>query len=59
MAAALDDVDPAAVTVLVSHGDAIRTTIAYLHGVKPHGSEWVEVANGSVTRVGDAVTWLT
>jgi probable phosphoglycerate mutase len=59
MAAALDDVDPAAVTVLVSHGDAIRTAIAYLNGVKPHESEWVEVANGSVARVGDAVTWLT
>ena len=58
MAAALDDVDPTAVTVLVSHGDAIRTAIAYLNAVKPHESDWVEVANGSVARVDDGISWL-
>ncbi|KRF34445.1 histidine phosphatase family protein [Nocardioides sp. Soil805] len=46
------------VTVLVSHGDAIRAAIARLTGVAPHEAPWVEVANGAVARVERAITWL-
>lgn len=46
------------VTVLVSHGDAIRAAIAHLTGVAPHEAPWVEVANGAVARVDGAITWL-
>lgn len=48
----------AGVTVLVSHGDAIRAAVAHLTGVAPHEVPWVEVANGAVARVDGAVTWL-
>ena len=58
MAAVLDEVDPAAVSILVSHGDAIRAAVAYLNGVKPHESDWVEVANGAVARIDGTITWL-
>ena len=58
MAAALADIPPAEVTVLVSHGDAIRAAIALLKGLKPHESEWVEVPNGAVTRIDGEVAWL-
>jgi probable phosphoglycerate mutase len=46
------------VTVLVSHGDAIRAAVAHLTGVALHEAPWVEVANGAVARVDGAVTWL-
>ena len=58
MSAVLGEVDPGSVTVLVSHGDAIRTAIACLHGVKPHESDWVDVPNGAVARIADDITWL-
>lgn len=58
MAAVLDDVHPTSVSILVSHGDAIRAAVAYINGVKPHESDWVEVANGAVARVGGCLTWL-
>jgi broad specificity phosphatase PhoE len=46
------------VTVLVSHGDAIRAAVAHLTGAAPHQAPWLEVANGAVARVDGAVTWL-
>jgi probable phosphoglycerate mutase len=58
MAAVLDEVDPAVVSILVSHGDAIRAAVAYLNGVKPHEADWVEVPNGAVARIDGTITWL-
>lgn len=58
MGSVLDEVDPADVTVLVSHGDAIRAAVAYLEGVKPNAAAWVDVANGAVARIGGGITWL-
>ena len=58
MAAVLDEVESDAVTIHVSHGDAIRVAIAHLNGVKPHEADWIEVPNGAVARVDDTVTWL-
>lgn len=58
MAAVLDEVDSDAVTIHVSHGDAIRVAIAHLNGVKPHEADWVEIPNGAVARIDDTVTWL-
>jgi len=58
MAAVLDDVDRSRVTVLVSHGDAIRAAVALLDGTDPHRAEWVEVPNGAVARVDGTVSWL-
>lgn len=46
------------VTVLVSHGDAIRAAVAYLAGVAVHEAPWVEVVNGAVARVDGTITWL-
>ena len=46
------------VTVLVSHGDAIRAAVAHLTGVAPHEAPWVEVANGAGARVDTTITWL-
>ena len=46
------------VTVLVSHGDAIRAAVAHLTGVAPHEAPWVEVTNGAVARVDGPITWL-
>ena len=60
MAAVLDGTDPEAVTVLVSHGDAIRAALAHVAGVPSHQAPWVDVPNGAVARVtGREVTWLT
>lgn len=59
MAAVIADHRPGPVTVLVSHGDAIRAAIAHLDGVLPHQAPWVEVPNGAVARVDDGVTWLS
>jgi probable phosphoglycerate mutase len=51
MAAVLAEVDPTTVTVLVSHGDAIRAAVAHLTGVGPHEAPWLEVPNGAVVCV--------
>ena len=59
MAVALADHRVGGVSVLVSHGDAIRAVIAHLDGVLPHQAPWVEVPNGAVARVDDGVTWLS
>ena len=58
MSAVLRSVDRTVVTVLVSHGDAIRTAIAHLTGVQPHEADWVDVPNGAVARVDAGVSWL-
>lgn len=59
MAAVLADVDPTVVTVLVSHGDAIRAAVAHWSGHPPTEAPWAEVPNGAVARLDEAVTWLT
>lgn len=58
MAATLEHLDCGQVTVLVSHGDAIRAAIAHLRGIPVHEAPWVEVSNGAVARVGEVITWL-
>jgi broad specificity phosphatase PhoE len=59
VAEAVDAVEPAAVTVLVSHGDTIRAAVAHLAGIPPHQAPWVDVPNGAVARVvTGVVTWL-
>lgn len=59
MAAALADVEPTAVTVLVSHGDALRPLLAHLAGHPLHEAPWVAVPNGAVLRLdGSVVTRL-
>ena len=58
MAALLDQLDPGVPTVLVSHGDAIRSAIAHLEGHSMTDAPWVDVPNGSVARVDGSVTWL-
>lgn len=52
------DLDRGSVSVLVSHGDAIRSAVAYLQGMKPHEAPWVDVPNGAVARIDDDLTWL-
>ena len=55
----LDTVDPNVVTVLVSHGDAIRAAVAHLAGHSPSTAPWVDVPNGAVAKVADrTVSWL-
>jgi probable phosphoglycerate mutase len=57
--AALDAIDRAAVTVLVSHGDAIRAAVARLAALHANEAPWLEVPNGAVARVRDGgVAWL-
>jgi probable phosphoglycerate mutase len=58
MAAVLDGLDRSVPTVLVSHGDAIRTAVAHVSGIAPHQAPWVEVGNGDVARLGEDVAWL-
>jgi probable phosphoglycerate mutase len=58
MAAVLAEADRSRVTVLVSHGDAIRAAIAHLNGLEPHQSPWVEVPNGAVARLDGTISWL-
>ena len=52
MVAALADADAGAgrgaVTVVVSHGDAIRTALGALAGYPPGAAPWLEVPNGAV-----------
>ena len=50
LGAVLDGLDPAVPTVLVSHGDAIRSAIAHLEGHSLTDAPWVDVPNGSVAR---------
>ncbi len=55
----IGSLDRSVVTVLVSHGDAIRAAVAHLSGFPPNGAPWVEVPNGAVARVGDGgPSWL-
>jgi probable phosphoglycerate mutase len=58
MVAILDELDPAVPTVLVSHGDAIRSAVAHLLGHSMTDAPWVEVANGSVARYDGDLDWL-
>ena len=57
MVGVLADREAAGLTVLVSHGDAIRAAIA-LTATPPHLAPWVDVANGSVACFTDELTWL-
>lgn len=58
LVAFLSEVDPTVPTVLVSHGDAIRSAIAHLQGHAMTDAPWVEVPNGSVARWDGSLTWL-
>lgn len=59
VAEVVDTVDPSAVTVLVSHGDAMRAAVAHLAGHSPAAAPWVEVPNGAVAKVsGGRLSWL-
>jgi probable phosphoglycerate mutase len=58
MVACLTELDDEQVHVVVSHGDAIRAAIAHARDEAAHEATWVEVPNGAVARIGDAVTWL-
>jgi 2,3-bisphosphoglycerate-dependent phosphoglycerate mutase len=53
MGEALDAVDRTVVTVLVSHGDAIRAAVARLAGLHGNQAPWIEVPNGAVARIRD------
>jgi broad specificity phosphatase PhoE len=60
VAEVVDSVERTAVTVLVSHGDAIRATVAHLAGHSPATAPWVDVPNGAVARLeGPNLRWLT
>jgi probable phosphoglycerate mutase len=58
VASLLAEIDPTAATVLVSHGDAIRSAIAHLLGHSVADAPWIAVPNGSVARFDGAVGWL-
>lgn len=58
LAALLSEVGSAVPTVLVSHGDAIRSAVAHLEGHSMTDAPWVDVPNGSIARWDGAVTWL-
>lgn len=58
MAELVAELDPALVSILVSHGDAIRAVIGHLEGVSPLEAPWVEVPNGSVACYDGGFTWL-
>ena len=59
VAAALGSVDRSLVTVLVSHGDAIRSGVAHLADPAAYDGPWVDVPNGAVARVtGHELVWL-
>lgn len=58
LAAVLAEVEPGVPTVLVSHGDAIRSAVAHLLGHAPAQAPWVEVANGAVARHDGTLHWL-
>jgi probable phosphoglycerate mutase len=59
LAAVLADLAPGTPTVLISHGDAIRSALAHLLGQSMTDTPWVEVQNGAVARYGSGeVGWL-
>lgn len=58
LVALLTEADPAVPTVLVSHGDAIRSAVAHLLGHSMTGGPWVAVPNGSVARWDGELGWL-
>lgn len=58
LAALLSELDPAVPTVLVSHGDAIRSALAHLEGHSLTDAPWVDVPNGSVARWHGELEWL-
>lgn len=58
MTAVLADLDTTTPWVLVSHGDAIRATVAGLRALRPHHVPWDEVPNGAVARVDRGLRWL-
>lgn len=58
LAAVLSERDPGVPTVLVSHGDAIRSALAHLEGHPLVDAPWVEVPNGSVARHDGSLTWI-
>lgn len=58
LVAVLDELDPEVPTVLVSHGDAIRSALGHLAGLPPTEAPWVEVPNGSVVRFDGELRWL-
>lgn len=58
LVAILCELDPAVPTVLVSHGDTIRSAVAHLEGHSVTDAPWVEVPNGSVARYDGELSWL-
>jgi broad specificity phosphatase PhoE len=59
VAEVVDAHDRNGVTVLVSHGDAIRAAVAHLAGHSPATAPWVDVPNGAVAKLTDGtVSWL-
>jgi len=58
LAAVLAKLAPGTTTVLVSHGDAIRSAVAHLLGQSLTDAPWVEVSNGSVARYNGEIGWL-
>jgi broad specificity phosphatase PhoE len=48
---------PAAETVVVSHGDAIRRALGWLDGHEPADLPWIEVPNGGVFAVSSDRSW--
>lgn len=59
MVAALHDLAPDRVHVVVSHGDAIRAAVAHARGEAPQLASWIDVPNGAVARVGPTIEWLS
>ncbi|WP_310529154.1 histidine phosphatase family protein [Nocardioides sp.] len=58
LVALLAELDPDAATVVVSHGDSIRSVLAHLLGHSMTEVPWVDVPNGSVARYDGVVGWL-
>lgn len=58
LAAVLAELAPGTPTVLVSHGDAIRSAVAHFLGQSMTDASWVEVPNGSVVRYTSEIEWL-
>lgn len=58
MAELVADLDSDLVSIVVSHGDAIRSVLGHLEGFSPLTAPWVEVPNGSVVRYDGRFTWL-
>lgn len=60
VAAALADIPAGTTTVVVSHGDAIRSIFGHLAGCQPGRAPWVDVPNGGVAALeaGRPPRWL-